>query len=207
MAKINQSNLKLAIHNQVKKDKTLLNQGRVVIENQFKTVKNNFINNFLNHPVTKELKGGASSKNITNTLRSGNLYGFIGFESGYDPLDGVERLLRKTSILVKNRKFSSYGFIWTFLVTSPSLSELYDLTPMPWANGASWLREIEGRGIPNLGQYLFKQSSASRSGGGIQNSNSPNGGRVRVPYIRDILEDFEDDLNSIEASRVSKQFF
>ena len=207
MARIKQTNLKLAIHNQIKNDKALIQEGRILIENQFKIIKKNFINHFLRHPVTKEIKNGPGSSNITNTLPTGNLFGFIGFESGDSPLDLVENRLKETSIVIKNRKFGSYGFIWTFLVTSPSLQELYDMTPMPWANGASWLRDIEGRGIPNLGQYLFKKSSSSRSGAGIQNDNLSNGARVKIPYIRSILEDFEDSLNSIEASRVSKQYF
>ena len=93
------------------------------------------------------------------------------------------------------------------MVTSPSMRDLYKITPMPWATGASWLKEIEGRGIPNLGQYMYKTLKSSRSQAGFQNANLPAGGRVRVPYIKELLQDFENNLNSIQASRVSRGLF
>ena len=74
-----------------------------------------------------------------------------------NPVQDIETLLRKTDIIIKRRQMGNKGFIWTYLVTSPSLKELYAVTPMPWANGSSWLRELEGRGIPNLGQYMHKK--------------------------------------------------
>ena len=39
MARIKQTNLKLAIHNQIKNDKALIQEGRILIENQFKIIK------------------------------------------------------------------------------------------------------------------------------------------------------------------------
>ena len=60
------------------------------------------------------------------------------------------------------------GFTWAYAVNMPSINDLYKVTPMPWAQGASWLRELEGRGIPNLGQYMYKNAKTSRSSEGIQ---------------------------------------
>ena len=162
---------------------------------------------FLSHPVTRELRGGAGASNYSNSLPEGNLFGFIGFTENSEPVDVIEKMLQKTNILIKNRKIGINGFIWTYIVTSPSLQDLYSATPMPWANGASWLRELEGRGIPNLGQYMYKRSSSSRSGAGVQNQNRSGGGRVRIPYIKELLKNFEKKLNSIQASRVSKIYF
>ena len=101
----------------------------------------------------------------------------------------------------------TFGFIWTYLVTSPSLQEMYSATPLPWANGSSWLRELEGRGIPNLGQYMHKRITSSRSGAGFQNTNRSNGGRLKIGYIKELLLEFEKNLNAIEASRVSRANF
>ena len=207
MAKALSRSIRNSVKSQVKKDKDLLVQARLIIEKQFRNVKNQMIRDFQSHPVTRELKAGSGASNITNTLPEGNLYGFIGFQEGVDPISPVSNLLEQTNIFIKNRSIGMHGFIWTYIVTSPSLQELYSSTPMPWSNGASWLREIEGRGIPNLGQYMNKLSTTSRSGAGFQNKNKSSGGMVRIPYIKDILSKFEDNLNSIEASRVSAKNF
>jgi hypothetical protein len=199
--------VKLAIHKQLRQNKTLINETRFLIEKQFKAIHAKLMADFESHPVTRELRSGAGSSNPSNTLPEGNLFGFIGFNSGTDPISDIEKMLRRTDIIIKNRKMGQFGFIWTYLVTSPSMQELYSVTPMPWAKGSSWLRELEGRGIPNLGQYMYKQVSSSRSGAGVQNDRRSGGGRVRVPYIKQLLEQFEQNLNAIQASRVSKKYF
>ena len=72
---------------------------RVEVQKQlnksFQLVKNKMIVEFLNHPVTIELKGGIEAKNISGTLSggSGNLFSFIGFDSGDDPTDKIEKIL------------------------------------------------------------------------------------------------------------------
>ena len=98
----------------------------------------------------------------------------------------------------------SNGFIWTYLVTALS-QRIYKATPT-WANGLGWL-QVEGKGIPNLGQYMYKRSSVGRSGAGIQNTKLSGGGRVKIDYVKSLLNKFESDLNSIDASRVSKKYF
>lgn len=207
MAKALSRSIRNNIKSQVKKDKDLLVQTRLIIEKQFKRVKDEMIKDFEGHAVTRELKAGPSGSNVSHTLPDGNLYGFIGFEEGVDPITPISKLLQNTSIFIKGRKMGMSGFIWTYIVTIPTLQELYASTPMPWSKGASWLREIEGRGIPNLGQYMYKSTSASRSDAGFQNKNKSGGGVVRVPYIKEILSKFEDNLNSVEASRVSAKYF
>ena len=52
------------------------------------------------------------------------------------------------------------GFLWAYAVKIPSINNLYKITPMPWATGSSWLRELEGRGIPNLGRYMYVDRKA-----------------------------------------------
>ena len=208
MSKILNRGIKADLLSQLKNNKSLNQKVRVIIETQFKQKKDKLIDEFQKHPVTRELKAGSGASNITGSLPEGNLFGFIGFDDGIDPVSEIEGQLNKISILIKQRRMGSHGFIWTYLVTSPSLKELYSMTPMPWARGSSWLRELEGRGIPNLGQYMFKRSSSSsRSGAGIQNTKRSRRGRLKIPYIKQLLIQFENDLNSIEASRVSRSNF
>lgn len=199
--------IKASIRRQVNNDKQLNLQARQIIEKQFKVIRDNMLNDFETHSVTRELSGGPSASNATNSLPEGNLFGFIGFDSGADPVSGIRKLLSSTEIYIKRRRMGQFGFIWTYLITSPSLKDLYSVTPLPWANGASWLRELEGRGIPNLGQYMHKRIPSSRSGAGFQNSRRSAGGRLKIPYVKQILMDFEKKLNSIEASRVSRANF
>lgn len=199
--------VKNAIKKQLQQNKTFTNKARLIIEKQFRTVHAKFLSDFESHPVTRELKAGAGSSNLSNSLPQGNLFGFIGFSAGSDPISHIEKMFQKADIILKIRKMGTNGFVWTYIVTTPSLQELYALTPMPWASGASWLRELEGRGIPNLGQYMYKRSSSSRSGAGVQDKNRGEGSRVRIPYIKELLKQFEKNLNSIQASRVSKSYF
>lgn len=196
-----------SINKQLRNETQLSNQARKIIQNQFKNIHSKLMNEFESHPVTRELRNGASSPNYSQTLPEGNLFGFIGFTLGEDPISDIERILENTDIFIKNKKMGQFGFIWTYIVTSPSMSDLHRSTPMPWANGSSWLRELEGRGIPNIGQYMHKRSPASRSGAGVQNKNRPEGGRIKIPYIKELLKKFEINLNSIQASRISRANF
>jgi hypothetical protein len=199
--------IKLAINKQIKNDRDLNSQARLIIEKQFRVIKQKMLSEFESHPVTRELKAGSASSNITNSLDEGNLYGFIGFEAGSDPTEDIFFLLQKTNIFIKKRMMGRMGFIWTYMITSPSLRDLYKVTPMPWAKGYSWLQELEGRGIPNIGQYMYKQINSSRSQAGFQSKNRSSGGSLKIPYVKKMLLDFENKLNAIEASRVSAKNF
>ena len=199
--------VKSSIARQLQRDTQLALQTRNIIEKQFRVLHNKLMQDFESHAVTRELKAGPSSSNISGTLPRGNLFGFIGFYAESDPIAEIEKLLGKMEIFIKRRAMGTKGFIWTYIITAPSLSDLYKATPMPWAKGLSWLREMEGGGIPNLGQYIYKRADSGRSGAGFQNKKLSGGGRVKIPYIKTLLNNFEKDLNSIQASRVSKSNF
>ena len=198
--------IKTTIARQLSKDKELQLKVRQLIEKQFSVAKQKLMSDFESHAVTRELRAGPGSSNVSGSLTEGNLFGFIGFDGGADPVSAIEKMLAKTDIIIRRRKMGTFGFVWTYLVTSPSMQDLYAATPLPWATGSSWLRELEGRGIPNLGQYMHKRINSSRSGAGFQNRNRPEGGRVQIPYIKQLLQQFETNLNSIQASRVSSKY-
>lgn len=199
--------IKSSLSRQLQKDTKLELQTRNVIEKQFKVSHDKLMREFESHAVTKELKSGPNGSNISGTLPEGNLFGFIGFFADSDPISEIEILLRKIDIFLKRRSIGTKGFVWTYIVTAPSLTDLYKATPMPWAKGLSWLREMEAGGIPNLGQYVFKKVDVGRSGAGFQNKRLSGGGRVKIPYVKTLLNNFEKDLNSIEASKVSRSNF
>tara|TARA_Y100001935_G_scaffold254238_1_gene262599 strand:- start:2271 stop:2876 length:606 start_codon:yes stop_codon:yes gene_type:complete len=180
------------LRRKLSQSKQAKNQVRMFMEKQFKIAHTKLMNNFDSHKVTIELSAGPSSENVTGSLREGNLFGFIGFNSGDNPISEMRRQLAKANILI-HRQITREPLSFIYKVNIPSKEDLYKMTPMPWATGSSWLRELEGRGIPNLGQYRFKDSTASRSGAGIQNRVGE-GGRVKIQYITPLLEEFEKDL-------------
>jgi hypothetical protein len=166
-ARLNRS-IKSSIAKQLQRDTQLILQTKNIIEKEFKVLHNKLMQDFESHPVTRELKAGPSSSNISGTLPKGNLFGFIGFFAESDPVAEIEKLLSKTEIFIKRRSMGTKGFIWT---------------------------------------YIHKRADSGRSGAGIQNKRLSGGGRVKIPYIKTLLNNFEKDLLSIQASRVSKSIF
>lgn len=169
---------------------------RSSIEEQFDKIKQKYIEEFLNHPVTQEIKGGISANNISGTLNGiTNLYSFIGFDEGTDPIKPIEDLLQKSNyrIIFNNNSIDS-----TIIFDIPTAAQIFSVTPMPWAIGRSWARGIES-GISGLGYYLKKKKN-SRSGFGIQSSTN----QVRVgasykntKYISDLINRFNKELTNL----------
>jgi hypothetical protein len=131
-------------------------------------IKKQLIVDFLSHPVTRELQAGPSASNTSGTLGGvGNLFVFIGFEKGYDPIEPI--LSRLESIIFTFSGFTKGGIIMS--VSLPDAQEIFSITPMPWASGRSWAKGIE-TGISGLGFLLNKEGIfSSRSGGAIQSEN------------------------------------
>ena len=200
MTKISNITVKAALNRQLKKDPIVRNQTRIVVEKQFRLAFDKLMADFESHPLTRELKHGPAASNVTGTLRNGNVFGFIGFDADYNPIAPIEKLLRGTNILIKRQSMGSKGLLTTFSVNTPEMSALYSASPMPWAKGASWLEQIEGSGISGLGQYLFKRVDSSRSGAGIQLKDAKGSGRLKIPYLKPMLKEFENNLNNITGA-------
>jgi len=200
--------LQKTIRSQIKNDKRLFIQINNMINGQFRSAKEKLIKEFEEHAITRELKAGPSASNISGVVPKGNLFSFIGFESGENPTEGIENLLNQTNILIKQRPMGNLGLIWTYAINIAPIAQFYSATPLPWASGASWLRQLEGGGIPNLGQYLFKRAPSSRSGTGVQSKLREGGGRAKAKYLKPLLEKFEREIDSISgATRISKRYF
>jgi len=123
-----------------------------------------FIQEFNSHPVTQEIQGGATASNSSGTLGGyGNLFSFIGFNKGSDPIGPVRMLITKinaASISFSRNKFN-------IKVIIPSIGDFQGVSKMPWEGGRSWLIDIE-KGISGLSAYLYRQYNKSRSGYGLQ---------------------------------------
>ena len=167
-------------------DKEYQKEVHRIIEKEFNKIKNQYLQEFLNHPITQEIKGGIDATNTSGTLAGiTNLYSFIGFDEGSDPTKPIEDLLEK----------SNYRVVF---YNKPTAVQIFEVTPMPWAVGRSWARGIE-TGISGLGYYL-KKIKNSRSGFGIQSStNQVRPGTVfkNTKYISDLINKFSKDLKSL----------
>lgn len=151
------------------------------IYKKFESEKKRMIKEFLNLPVTKELLAGTKARNISGTLGGyGNLFTFIGFEAGTDPVSPIIQLLEKTQVIFNG--MSPRGTT-KIRIEMPSARDIFTITPLPWATGISWAKGIEV-GMSGLGQYINKPSTFSRSEAGIQTDNRLRAGRFsNTPYI------------------------
>jgi hypothetical protein len=204
MSSLNLNSIALKVATQAKRQ--LAQAARQRAESEiFVPAAKELQNTFESHPVTQEIAGGISASNISDTLagivdgEGKNLYSFIGFEAGDDPIDKIRPYFDYQSPVGPKLNFLSQRKInvrstslTIFLsVTYPDLNTLYGLTPMPWANGLSWADRIE-KGIPNLQQFLNTfDSLKSRSGGGIQVKNPLRSASFKSrPYLSEIIKVF-----------------
>jgi len=172
------------------------------VERALQKEAQNLLADFDSHPVTKEIEGGPNAGNQSNTLGGyGNLFSFIGFEKGSDPISPIRSLLAR-SIKIKSfrKKRNILGFKLVFTV--PTLEEIKEVSPMPWST-ESWAEAVE-RGISGLSQYLYsseKSYRASRSGPAVQldfeMTGRGRGNSSPTDYISGILSRM---LKNIESS-------
>jgi len=158
---------------------------------------------FEGNSVTKEIEGGVdyngpSIINYHSTEGQANLFSFIGFPAGSNPVDVLRKLLEfpiRVQLATRNKN------AYYFRVLSPTVKDVEDATPMPddyLSGNFSWARGIEDGDLLGIGQYLAIETSASRSGKGIQiRFGNVNNSIETVPYITEILEAFRKRLEEI----------
>ena len=174
------------------------------IERNFNNIKSAMIAELMNHPITKEIQEGAGGSNSSGTLSGyGNLFTFIGFEAGSTPIDPIKQEFEKT--VIQFRQLSDDGPIWNIYMPAPE--DIWEVSPMPWAEGRSWAKGIE-TGISGVGWYLYNQNKdypQSRSGPAIQ-VKSKIASKVRfknVKYISDILARYEKKFSQLDETAIS----
>lgn len=175
------------------------------MQKQFLVEKERFINKFLQHPVTREISNGVfdpiNTENISETLNGyGNLYSFIGFEQGTDPIEPVIELIQSQMKIVRRYAVGraddkKVGITITYSRKTPR-AELERITEMEWS-GESWLYGIE-KGISGFNQYMNEAfgNPPSRSQGGVQVDNKLRDGNFNpVPYFEALLKEFDETFN------------
>ena len=149
-------------------------QLRAKATREFEKIKAKMMEEFETHPVTIEIRSGPDSDNTSGTLGGyGNLFSFIGFPSGDNPMEQVRQMLESTQLKYIN--ISRHGVV-SMITTEPSRDQLFEATKMSdfrnaLEGGRSWLDGIE-TGLSGLGSFLFREeglnTTESRSGTGLQ---------------------------------------
>ena len=157
---------------------------------KFNKIKQEMIKEFLSHPVTLEIMEGPNAANISGTLGGvSNLFAFIGFDQGEQPIAPILTLLEAVD-LIYNKEIRSKGIGVSFNASLPDAETIFSVTPLPWATGRSWAEGIE-RGLSGLGYLLRK--NAGRSGAAVQSRvNKVRGGRFQnMPYISAFIKKYK----------------
>lgn len=175
--------------------KTPIQKG---LEMEFEQIKKEMLMEFLQHPITQEIQSGPTASNISGTLSHGNLFSFIGFEAGSDPISPIIQVMEETSISFYSRRRGEF----LAKIIMPSPVSIFSVTPMPWANGRSWAKGIES-GISGLGFYINKQDTG-RSEGGIQLKGKVRAGSFKnTKYISDLISKYKKKFSEIKGVKIT----
>lgn len=137
---------------------------------------------FDNHPITQALENHSGGGVV------GTLFGFIGFEAGDEPTRIIREEFYDSIEYDGVTQLTKRKFIVNYTV--PTKEDIYDLTPLPWAEGRSWCEMLDTTGIPGLAAYVPKRGKG-RSEEGIQNKRIIGGSKYpKTPYISKIINNF-----------------
>lgn len=164
---------------------------------KFKKIKAEMIKEFLDNPITQEIMAGPSGVNISGTLDGvSNLFAFIGFNEGEDPIAPILLILENVDMQY-NRELRRGKPGLMFKVNLPTAEDIFAVTPLPWATGRSWAEGIE-RGLSGLG-YLLRKNKG-RSGAAVQSRvRKVRGGKFRnSPYISSLLKKYRQRFKDLK---------
>jgi len=197
--KLNQNKIAEAIAKNSKMTNFIRKEVYSLVEEYVEKNKQEMLNEYKNHPVTKEIENGPEASNISNTLAGqGNLFSYIGFEEGSNPTEAVKEIL-ENSVKISNKpdiSVNNKNLKINFSVSGPTLEEIESVTPMPFEGGRSWVRGIE-KGISGFSYYIFRKFiKNSRSSTGIQSESEVRSGSFKpTPYMKQILKKFYSKVN------------
>ena len=169
----------------------------------FEQIKKEMITEFLEHPVTQEIIAGPNASNTSGTLSGyGNLFSYIGFYDGDEPIKPILKEFEKSTIVFS--RLIDGGAVWNIYI--PAKEDIWDVSPMPWAEGRSWAKGIE-TGISGVGYYLYSKRvnpEISRSGTAIQTTNKIGRPRFKnIKYISEILSKYEKKISKLDEKSIS----
>jgi len=169
-----------------------------IVEAKINAAQKEMIEEFQNHPVTKEISAGENASNSSGLLGGyGNLFSFIGFDQGSDPIGSLDSIFKRKIDFVLKSTNDRGGF--SIIINYPSQQSLEASAQVKWMGGRSWIDGIE-KGISGLDSFLYMDAGIknSRSGSGIQSKNKIRGvTQNKTPYVSEILDKFKNRLTQL----------
>lgn len=162
-----------------------------LMEPHFERAKERLLNKFNKHKVTQEIEAGPTTDNSSGLLNGyGNLFSFIGFPVGENPIEELRFFLEDS---INFKQTVRRGNTYYFRVECPSMQEIEQVTPMPWEHGNSWVDGIE-HGMSNLSHYLYVHWNKARSEEGIQLKHDYlyDASFETTPYLSKMLNEFRE---------------
>jgi hypothetical protein len=198
--KLNQNKIAQAISKNSKMASLIRKEVRAIVEEYVERSQDEMVQEYLNHPVTKEIDNGPEASNISSTLGGeGNLFSYIGFEEGSEPTESVKEILENSVKVSARPEISVNGknIKINFPVSGPTMQEIESETPMPFEGGKSWVSGVE-KGISGFSYYVFRKFiKNSRSSTGIQAEPQVRTGSFKPsPYLSVILKKFYSKINA-----------
>ncbi len=152
--------------------------------------KQELLEEFNESNVTQEIEAGESLESSQILPQGyGNLFGFLGFEEGSDPVTAVREKLESIKLVKKPRTTTRQ---WIFKISAPSNEEIEEVSPMHWESGRSWVNAVT-KGLSGFSHYLNSLTKKNgRSGAGIQTKSVLRSGEYfgGVPYLFGMLGRF-----------------
>jgi hypothetical protein len=179
----------------VKGEKILIKQLQPILDERVNDIQKDMVNEFESHPVSKEISAGNETTNTSGLLGGyGNLFSFIGFDEGQNPILPISRILNKRIYSKIQRRNNNGSFNLTIFI--PDKEDVYANAQVGWMGGRSWADGIE-KGIAGLNRFLYDEDGFknSRSVTGIQTKNKVlSSSAGRTPYISEIINNFKKRL-------------
>mgnify|MGYP003640068136 CR=1 FL=1 len=184
-AGINKNRLRKIIHKQARRQ--LQKHAQAHALKKIEEAKRIMLNEFNNHPVTKEIEAGPNAANSSGTLGGvGNLFSFIGFRTGDRPIEPVRKLLENSTKLISIKPKAKGQLDFEILIDLPTKEEIASASPVPWAAARSWVIGIE-QGLSGFGEFLVEPGQG-RSGQAIQVKGAIRTGKFKNrKYVSQIL--------------------
>jgi hypothetical protein len=193
MGRVNHASIKAKIVSSPK----VAAKALAIVEKRADSAKKEFLKALEDHPISQEIAAGNDSYNISDTLGGyGNLFTFLGFNEGEEPIADLIRFLDdniKVLRAVKRR-----GDKFEFTVSMPSVDAINSRTKLEWIDGRGWAMMVE-EGISGLPFYLFLLNRKSgRSGRGVQSTGATQGkGKFKnTRYLSALVKQLEKDIKS-----------
>ena len=191
-----------SIIKKLKVSKGAINASRKKAKQALDKAKKAYMDEFDNHPITKELSAGIHTGNTSGTLGGyGNLRTFMGFSS--NPIPVLREILKRGFSVKKEIPAKRANEIRTFVFSFPDKAYLQANTSalhLEFESSRNWVLAIE-RGISGFSNYMYKKFRGGKSGKGVQIKGTINRGMSAfkpTPYRSTFENAFKNSLKNFK---------